>query len=192
MGSRGESSDSKAARERYNELSRQYEQKVADYQKLVNQNTGIQGYQKTLDMANQQAGKMSAGQAQAAANQAIQAGRAAGQSRAAAAMNAMNTTANTYQQAYGQNLNNQQNQAANQLNNQVQGTGNAAEMFNKALSNQKEVMEQQRLADDKNSIGGRISGALGGAASGAQAGGSIGGGWGALAGGVIGGVAGAL
>ena len=69
-----ESSESNAARQRYAELSKQYEQKVADYQKLVNENTGLQGYQTSLDAAAQNAGKMSVSQAQGAANQAIQAG----------------------------------------------------------------------------------------------------------------------
>ena len=137
----GESKDAKAARDRLGELSQQYEQavsnyktKIADYDKqiqqyqgkvdefsnLVNENSGIKGYQKSLDMAQDQAGRMTSSQSQAAANQAIQAGRAAGGSKAAAAMNAMNAAGNTYATQYGQNLTAQQNQAASQLQNQIQ------------------------------------------------------------------------
>ena len=187
----GESSASKAAREEYNNIMKQQKQQMAQYQKLLAENTGMQGYQKSLDAAAQQAGKMSVSQAQGAANQAIQAGRAAGQSKAAAAMNAMNSAANVYSGAYGQNLNNQQTQAAGQLNNQVQGQGEVVNQYNKQLAAQQNAINMQHMADDKNNPN-RLGGMLSGAASGAMAGGSIGGGWGALAGGTIGAIGGAL
>lgn len=187
----GESSASKAAREEYNNIMKQQKQQMAQYQKLLAENTGMQGYQKSLDAAAQQAGKMSVSQAQGAANQAIQAGRAAGQSKAAAAMNAMNSAANVYSGAYGQNLNNQQTQAAGQLNNQVQGQGEVVNQYNNQLDAQQNAIKMQHMADDKNNPN-RLGGILSGASSGAMAGGSIGGGWGALAGGVIGGIGGAL
>lgn len=188
---KGESSASKAAREEYNNIMAEQKQQMAQYQKLVAENTGMQGYQKSLDAAAQNAGKMSVGQAQGAANQAIQAGRAAGQSKAAAAMNAMNSAANVYSGAYGQNLNNQQTQAAGQLNNQVQGQGEVVNQYNNQLAAQQNAIKMQHMADDKNNPN-RLGGILSGASSGAMAGGSIGGGWGALAGGVIGGIGGAL
>ena len=84
----------------------------------------------------------------------------------------------------------QQNEAAEQINNQVQGTGNAANMFNNALNNQANVLAQQHAADDKNRKD--FGSIIGGAAQGAMSGASVGGGWGALAGGVLGGAAAAL
>lgn len=191
----GESSASKAAREEYNAIMKQQKQQMAQYQKLLAENTGMQGYQKSLDAAAQNAGKMSVSQAQGAANQAIQAGRAAGQSKAAAAMNAMNGAANTYQQSYGQNMNNQQKQAADALNAQVQGQDAAVNQYGQLLQGQQGAIDLQHQADDKESAGGwrgRLSGALKGAASGAASGASIGGGWGALGGGIVGGIGGAL
>lgn len=192
MGSKGESSAAKAARDRYSALASQYEAKRKEYQDLVNQNTGQKGYERSLDMAAQEAGRMSISQSQQAANQAIQAGRAAGGSRASAAMNAMNAAGNTYAQAYNQNMQTQQNQASSQLGAQVTGQATGLGLQQAELSQQENILKQQREADDmerkaKTAWMQPVFGAIGGAAKGYATGGGIGG---AIAGGIGGGASG--
>ena len=194
MGDKGESSAAKAARDRYSALAQQYEAKRKEYQDLVNQNTGQKGYERSLVMAAQEAGRMSVSQAQQAANQAIQAGRAAGGSRASAAMNVMNAAGNTYAQTYNENMQNQQNQAASALGSQVSGQATGLVSQQKELDMQQNVLKQQREADDKNyqnSFMGRLGGIAKGVASGV-AGGAAGGIGGMVVGGIAGGIGGAL
>ena len=187
MGSKGPSSEAKAAKAEYERLAQEYSQKRAEFQNLVKENSGMAGYQKSVENAKGVASSLSQGQSQAAANQAIQAGRAAGQSKAAAAMNAQNAAANTYNQAYMDNFNNQQNQVAGQLNAELQGTQQANDMLLNQANMQNQIIQTQQAFDDKsasNSFWGRIGGAVKGAATGFATGG-----WG---GAIAGGIGGAL
>lgn len=162
MGNKGPSSEAKAAKAEYERLAQEYSQKRAEFQNLVKENSGMAGYQKSVENAKGVASSLSQGQSQAAANQAIQAGRAAGQSKAAAAMNAQNAAANTYNQAYMDNFNNQQNQVAGQLNAEVQGTAQANDMLLNQANMQNQIIQTQKSFDDakrQNSFWGRVAGA---------------------------------
>lgn len=149
MGSKGPSSEAKAAKAEYERLIGEYQAARADYQKLAAENTGVAGYKKSVDEAKGVASNLTQGQSQAAANQAIQAGRAAGMNKAAAAMNAQNAAANTYANAYTDNFNAQQSQVANQLGAQMQAAGESNNMILQQANLQNQAYANQRMYDDK-------------------------------------------
>ena len=132
----------------YQSAYSQYQQAMQDYKETASKNTGEAGYRKSVQMGSQGANTVAGGAQQQAQN----AYRNAGMSKAQAA----NLGAGQGSQAYQQNFSNQQQQGANQLANEVTAKGNSANQASTAAQ-----MQQQEGQNRYNRAWGNLGNTMG-------------------------------